>query len=88
MEEKIFLNVADRKICVVPHLPEQRPGGFVITCHGLFSSKDSDKFTGIARRFAAAGLAVIRFDFSGYGESSGHIADTTVTRRLQELAAE
>lgn len=87
MEEKFFLNVFDRKICVVLHSPERRPDGCVITCHGLFSSKDSDKFIGIAQRFTAAGLAVIRFDFSGCGESSGHISETTVTRRMQELEA-
>ncbi len=87
MDEKFFIDVEERKICGVLHLPEKSKPACVITCHGLFSSKDSDKFTGIAERFTRESLAVIRFDFSGCGESSGHISDTTVSRRLQELEA-
>ena len=34
-----------------------------------------------------SGIAALRFDFSGCGASTGSIADTTVSRRLQELEA-
>jgi len=87
MHEKIVIDVQERKICAVLHLPNRAPRGWVITCHGLFSSKDSDKFTTAAQQFTAAGFSVVRFDFSGCGESSGSIAETTITRRLQELRA-
>jgi fermentation-respiration switch protein FrsA (DUF1100 family) len=59
----------------------------IICCHGLFSSKNSDKFIEIAESFAREGFAVARFDFGGCGESTGDIADTTVTSRLQDLEA-
>ena len=87
MEEKFFLSVENRKICGVLHLPSQDAPPCVITCHGLFSSKDSDKFIAVADCFTKEGLAVIRFDFGGCGESSGDFSDTTVSRRLQELEA-
>lgn len=70
-----------------------RPGGvceaapWVVLCHGLFSSMASEKFTGLAGRLCRAGIAALCFDFSGCGSSTGSIADTTVTRRLQELDA-
>ncbi len=67
------------------HLPSCHMPSYVIICHGLFSSKESKKYLAIAERFTREGLAVIRFDFSGCGESSGSISETTVSRRLQEL---
>ena len=59
----------------------------IICCHGLFSSKHSDKFLEIAEAFTREGFAVARFDFAGCGESTGDIADTTVTSRLEDLEA-
>ena len=59
----------------------------VICCHGLFSSMQSDKFLEIARAYTGAGLSVARFDFGGCGGSTGDIADTTVSGRLQDLYA-
>jgi alpha-beta hydrolase superfamily lysophospholipase len=41
----------------------------------------------MADYFTRNGLAVIRFDFGGCGESTGSIADTTVSKRLKELKA-
>jgi len=83
--EKFFIDVRDRRICAALHRTKRPAQGCVVTCHGLFSSKDTDKFLMIAERFTAAGLMVVRFDFSGCGESSGDISETTVSRRLEEL---
>jgi len=87
MIETFELRVDNKSICGVLHLPLLKKPPCVITCHGLFSSKDSDKFLSIARVFTDRGIAVIRFDFSGCGESTGSIADTTVRGRLAELTA-
>jgi uncharacterized protein len=84
--EKFQIELGDRRIDGVLHLCETKAPA-VITCHGLFSSKQSDKFLQIADAFLQKGFAVVRFDFGGCGESTGDIADTTVTRRLQELDA-
>jgi uncharacterized protein len=75
------------RISAVVHLPARPAPPVVITCHGLFSSKDSEKFIAIAGQYARAGFGVVRFDFSGCGASSGDIADTTISRRYRELCA-
>lgn len=85
MQEPFVLSVEGINISGVIHFPRQSSPAFVITCHGLFSSKQSDKFIAIAEHFSNAGLAVVRFDFSGCGESSGNIEDTTVSKRLKQL---
>ncbi|MCP4715171.1 MAG: alpha/beta hydrolase, partial [Deltaproteobacteria bacterium] len=87
MSETFTLKSNNQTISGVLHLPPCEKPPVVVTCHGLFSSKNSDKFTGIAERFSREGLAVIRFDFRGCGESAGSIADTTVSGRLQDLKA-
>ncbi len=87
MVEPFRICVAHQTIAGLLHLPHRKPAPGIITAHGLFSSKDSDKFITIADDFTARGLAVIRFDFGGCGESSGSVSDTTVSRRLNELAA-
>ena len=85
-QEKFQLQLDDRRIDGVLHLCDTKAPA-VITCHGLFSSKQSEKFLNITDIFSQEGFAVVRFDFGGCGESTGAIADTTVTRRLQELEA-
>ncbi len=85
MKEQFELCIDGRNIVGVLHFPKNHNPPCVITCHGLFSSKESDKFTAIADCFTQAGIAVIRFDFGGCGDSSGSISDTTVSGRLCEL---
>ncbi|MBN2106429.1 MAG: alpha/beta fold hydrolase [Deltaproteobacteria bacterium] len=85
-QEKFQIELQDRRIDGVLHLCSTRAPA-VITCHGLFSNKQSDKLLQIADAFVREGFAVVRFDFGGCGESTGSIANTTVTRRLEELEA-
>jgi len=69
----------------VIHHPRHDSRGCIINSHGLLSNKDSDKFIALGERFAEEGFIVLRFDFSGCGESEGNIADTTVTGRKEDL---
>lgn len=87
MEEPFSLTLPGRTIRGVLHLPEAEKPGFVITCHGLFSSMESEKFIALAEAFTRSGLAAVRFDFSGCGKSSGKISQTTVSKRIAELTA-
>lgn len=87
--QQFSLRVDNKDIRGVVHLPCDRQGRVpcVIASHGLFSSMESPKFISIGERFPGSGIAVIRFDFSGCGRSSGSVSDTTVTGRLKELGA-
>ncbi|MEM5789743.1 MAG: alpha/beta fold hydrolase, partial [Syntrophobacteraceae bacterium] len=63
------ISQGDVQLSAIAHLPTITPAPVVICCHGLLSSKDSSKYEAIAEAFTRAGLCIIRFDFSGCGES-------------------
>jgi fermentation-respiration switch protein FrsA (DUF1100 family) len=75
------------KIAGILHLPQNPSPHCVIASHGLFSSKDSDKFVEIGEVFSAQGIALLRYDHQGCGESEGDLSATTVTARIKDLEA-
>jgi pimeloyl-ACP methyl ester carboxylesterase len=58
---------------------------FVVACHGLFSTKDSEKWTAVGERLTRIGYGLLRLDFGGCGESEGSIEESTVSGRLEDL---
>jgi len=66
-------------------MPDEEPWPLVVLCHGLLSSKNSSKYIEIGRVFAEAGIATIRFDFRGCGDSEGAAAASTVSGRWRDL---
>ncbi|MEZ5715902.1 MAG: bifunctional alpha/beta hydrolase/OsmC family protein [Paracoccaceae bacterium] len=55
--------------------------------HCFTCSKDIPAARRIAQRLAAAGIAVLRFDFTGLGHSEGEFANTSFATNLQDLEA-
>jgi dipeptidyl aminopeptidase/acylaminoacyl peptidase len=76
-----------KKIYGILHLPPNPSPPCVICSHGLFSSKDSEKFIAIGEAFSAQGIAVIRYDHQGCGESEGDLSMTTASSRIKDLEA-
>jgi alpha-beta hydrolase superfamily lysophospholipase len=76
------------RLAGVLHLPPQPPCAVVIGCHGLMADKQSPKQIALARRCTAAGMAYLRFDHRGCGESQGDFdTDTTLANRRADLLA-
>ncbi len=61
----------------VLHLPEGEIRAGVIGCHGLFSDKNSPKQVALAERMTQKGIAYLRFDHRGCGESQGNFSQVT-----------
>ena len=67
---------------------EQPKGPHLATAlfaHCFACTKDSLAASRISRRLAAAGIAVLRFDFTGLGESEGDFAETSVSANVSDL---
>jgi len=63
------------------------PGPTLMFLPGYGSDMDGTKAVEIDRFAAAAGLAYLRFDYSGTGSSGGDFADGTLTRWLDEIVS-
>lgn len=59
----------------------------IVLCHGMLSTKDSAKHVRLAEELADLGFSVLRFDFSGCGESEGRLFDLTFSREIEDLDA-
>ena len=67
--------------------PAGKPRGYALFAHCFTCSKDIAAARRIAGRLASAGIAVLRFDFTGLGHSGGEFANTSFTSNVQDLIA-
>ncbi len=58
----------------------------LIICHGFRGNKaGGGRAVGLAEKATQLGIAVLRFDFSGTGESAGNFADATLSNYILDL---
>lgn len=67
--------------------PETDKCPMVILMHGIFASKDYNPMPAIAKGLARAGVASIRFDFGGHGNSEGKKQYMTIEKEIAEAMA-
>ncbi len=68
-------------------LPDDDPTTVALFAHCFTCGKDSHAATRISRGLTGRGIAVLRFDFTGLGESAGEFADTTFCSSIEDLVA-
>ena len=85
--ENVSFQSEGQKISGILHLPDNRNPPCVIASHGLLSSKESEKYIALGERLSEEGMAMLRFDCRGCGESEGRIEDDTVSRRISDLGS-
>lgn len=68
-------------------IPEGKPKGAVVLAHCFTCSKSLKVTRNFATGIEDGGYAVLRFDFTGLGESEGEFAETTVTSNVGDLEA-
>ena len=66
-------------------LPVGKPAAYALFAHCFTCSKDIPAARRIAQRLAALGIAVLRFDFTGLGHSSGEFANTSFSSNIEDL---
>ena len=70
------------------HIPEEMTGKVPIICifHGFTGDKMEPHFifVKLSRMLEAKGIASVRFDFAGSGESDGDFIDMTISHELEE----
>jgi len=84
---KLVIEAGGIGLSAVVHLPDKLPAHVVVCSHGLLSAKESPKFIAIGEEMSRAGFCVLRFDFSGCGESPLRQGVSLVEARRSDLEA-
>ncbi|SCY09306.1 putative redox protein [Nonlabens sp. Hel1_33_55] len=66
---------------------DQKPHNFAIFAHCFTCSKNFTATRNITRALTGAGFGVLRFDFTGLGDSEGDFGDTNFSGNVEDLLA-
>ncbi len=88
-QQKVFFPNADgNELAAILNLPEdEKPIAFVLFAHCFTCTKNIAAAVNIARAMSRQRFAVLRFDFTGLGESTGEFAETTFSSQISDLVA-
>lgn len=73
------------RLAALLELPDATPRAFALFAHCFTCSKDVFAAARIAGGLADAGIAVLRFDFTGLGASEGEFANTNFSSNVEDL---
>ena len=83
-----FSNTAGTALSARLELPVDRhPHAFALFAHCFTCNTDLTASRNISRELNMQGIGVLRFDFTGLGESAGDFVDTTFTTNISDLEA-
>ncbi|HVZ54683.1 MAG TPA: alpha/beta fold hydrolase [Pseudolabrys sp.] len=82
-----FTNAEGEKLAALLDLPLGKPNAFALFAHCFTCGKDNRAAKRIAQRLAINGIAALRFDFTGLGDSEGEFADTHFSSNVDDLVA-
>lgn len=85
-----FIATGGHRLRGVLDRPPKAPEGYALMAHCFTGGKDHHATRRISRALTDRGLATMRFDFTGIGESGGEFADATFSSNVADivLAAE
>lgn len=64
---------------------DRKPSSFALFAHCFTCNKNLSAIRNISRALTSAGFGLLRFDFTGLGESEGDFADTNFSSNIQDL---
>ena len=87
IRERVTIDGDHGKLQAVIQKPDLTPGQqcpMVVFCHGFGGTKEGPLFELITDSLQKHGIASIRFDFNGHGESEGKFEDMTVPNEIND----
>jgi len=83
-----FINKNGYELSARLELPlTKKPDAYAVFAHVFTGSKNLSATRHISRALTLNGFAVLRFDFTGLGESEGDFSDTNFTSNVEDLLA-
>jgi pimeloyl-ACP methyl ester carboxylesterase len=85
-EQTVKLDFSPNETTVaVLAVPPKETKKIVLLIHGFMSNKESETNLELTKRFLAKGIATVRLDLFGHGESSGPFQKLTLSRCLHQV---
>ena len=83
-----FKNPDGKRLAARLDLPlDEKPTAFAIFAHCFTCTKNFNAVVNIDRALSMNGIAVLRFDFTGLGESEGDFSETNFSTNVADLIA-
>ena len=82
-----FPNAQGHQLTGLLESPGSEPAAYALFAHCFTCSKDSRAAKRISDALAERGIAVLRFDFTGLGDSEGDFANTDFSSNVADLVA-
>lgn len=83
-----FKNARGERLAARLDLPlEEKPLAYALFAHCFTCNKNFNAVFNINRALASEGIAVLRFDFTGLGESEGDFSQTSFRSNVEDLVA-
>ncbi len=82
-----FTSASGTELAARLDLPSSEPRAYAVFAHCFTCSKDSKAATFVSQALAARGIATLRFDFTGLGQSGGDFADSSFSANVADLIA-
>ncbi len=82
-----FENQRGQALSGILDLPATAPVAYALFAHCFTCSKNLKAASHVARALTDAGIAVLRFDFTGLGQSEGEFSDTNFSSNVDDLLA-
>ena len=83
-----FRNKDGKRLAARLDLPlDEKPRAFALFAHCFTCTKNLNAVVNINRALALQGIAVLRFDFTGIGESEGDFSDTNFSTNVADLVS-
>ena len=87
MRQKVEFNSGSHTLSGLLETPETDIKFYALFAHCFTCNKDIAAASRISRALTAKGIAVLRFDFTGLGNSDGDFANTNFSSNIQDLIA-
>lgn len=86
-EKVIFPGAHGVELAARLDLPPHPPRGYALFAHCFTCSKNSLAASRVSIRLAELGYGVLRFDFTGLGQSEGDFSNTNFSSNIEDLVA-
>ncbi|MFQ5973887.1 MAG: alpha/beta hydrolase, partial [Alphaproteobacteria bacterium] len=84
-EKLTFPGVDGNELAARLDAPDAKPRAWALFAHCFTCTKDIFAASRVARSLTEAGIAVLRFDFTGLGHSGGEFANTNFSSNVADL---